>query len=412
MLENPLPAAPSTANILAAAEQPQVPLAVDVGTVLESAFAFTQFQEQVGDVLARGLPLSVAIIGLDQRQDAAEGFRRVSYGIAESAGLYATPPQDIEVVVAAGALSPAEAWAVRCEYLQRGPLYLLAGEQELRVNPDQRGRFREFWGQLWLLQRDRHVRLACAPLVRSVSPLLAHETGSTVLPRSAIQAPVGSAWMQQTIDLRRFADTRGVLDRTQLRIELQRRIDAALALHEQTDWPNASLRHDSWLNRRLAIIITGIGDLVLRRRQDPRALASLASLRKTMSWIRSTLLQRSRDLALSGDTLPAIGQFDSAHRLGVNRERWEARWTEAINQHASASRNLLVMSPWSVFPTQVDPDPAYLNLLPLLDFADACAFPQHPQLRGWNIKHFMQLHQRTWAVLERRGDIQRFAERV
>ena len=412
MLENPVPAAPSTATILAAATRPQVPLAVDVNVVLESAFAFTQFQEQVGDVLARGLPLSVVITGLDQRQDAIECFTRVSSGVAAAAGRYATSPRDIEVALPAGAMLPNEAWAARCEHLQKGPLYLLAGEHELRIHPDQRPRFRQFWEQLWQLQPDRHVRLACAPLVRSVSPLLAHETGATVLPRSAIQVPVGSAWIRQTIDLRRFADTRGVLDRTQLRTELQRSIDAALAFHEPTDWPNACLRHDSWLNRRLAIVITGIGDLVVRRRQDPRELASLASLRRTLHWIRSLLLQRSRDLALAGDTLPAITRFDSVHGLGVNRERWEARYSAAITEHACASRNLLVMSPWSVFPTQLDADPAYLNLLPLLDFADACAFPEPPQLRGWNIKHFMQLHQRTWAILERRGDVHRFAERV
>ena len=70
------------------------------------------------------------------------------------------------------------------------------------------------------------------------------------------------------------------------------------------------------------------------------------------------------------------------------------------------------MSPWSLFPTATEPDPAYMNLLPLLDFADACAFPQLPQLATWNVKDFMQLYQRTCAVLERRDGAQWFAERV
>ena len=412
MLKTPVSAASLTANKPIAAARPQVPLMVDAAAVLESTFANRQFQDQAGDILSRGLPLSVAIAGLDRRQDATEGFRRIVSSIAECANRYAIPPGEVELVVAANAMLPNEAWAIRYDKLQRGPLYLLAGESELRVRPDMRPRFRRFWQQLWHLQPDRQVRLACAPLVQSSCPLLAHEPGNTVVPKSAIQAPHGSAWIGFNIDLRRFADSRGLLDRAQLRSQLYRCLDAAMESHEQTDWPNPSLRHDSWLNRRQAILISGIGDLVLRRRQDPRELACLASLRDTLRWIRATLLQRSRQLALANEILPAIGQFEPARIPGSDRERWEARWSAAINEHARISRNHIVMSPWSVFPTLIDPDPAYLNLLPLLDFADACAFPEPPQLRGWNIKDFMHLHQRTWAVLERRGDAQRFAEGV
>lgn len=412
MLENPLPAASSTATNAAAAAAPQVPLAIDVAAIPESAFAFARFTEQVGDVLSRGLPLSVAVAGLDQQQDAADCLRRVTAVIAECAGRYAVSPGAVEIVIAAHAMLPAEAWTIRRDELGRGPLYLLAGEHELRVRPELRPRFRRFWQQLWRLQTDRQLRLACAPLVRSSCPLLAHEAGRTVLPGSALQVPYGSAWVRQDLDLCRYADANGVLDRARLRAGLQRSIDTAIAIHEQTDWPSASLRHDSWLNRRQAIFISGIGDLVLRRRQDPRELGCLASLRKTMRWIRDTLMQRSKQLAASGDVLPAIGQFDLANTLGAHRERWQARWSVAISEHASACRHHFVMSPWSVFPTRVDPDPVYLNLLPLLDFADAGAFPEPPPLHGWNINNFMQLHQRAWAVLERRDEAQRIAERV
>ena len=412
MLQNPLPARLPAVDTAAVADLPRVALTIDARAAVESQAGLTRFQNQVGDILSRSLPLSVAITGLEELDAASVVFAQVCSCIAACAVRLGTQPGDIEIVIAAHAMSPLTAWKARCESLERGPLYLVAGEHDLRMVSGDHARFQEFWQELWQLRSEQHLRLACAPLVRSHCPLLAHEIGATVLPQAAVQVPTGSAWICQLIELRRFANASGVLDRERLRSELQRCIDQGLAAHAHTDWPTASLRHDSWLNRRLAINLTGIGDLVQRRRQDPRQIACLATLRKTLRWIRMTLTEYSARVALSDELLPAIAQFDPVWSLRSDRDQWQARWSAAIKEHARACRNLVVMSPWSVFPTTNDPDPAYMNLLPLLDFADACAFPRSPRLASWNSKDFMQLYQRTWAVLERRNGAQWFAEQV
>ena len=412
MLQNPLPARPPACETSIVAEVPRVALTLAAGAILEPPPGLSRFRDQVGDILSRGLPLSVSITGLDQVAAANGVFSQACAAIAACAAQTGTPPGDIEIAIAANALSPRAAWTTRCDALGRGPLYLLAGEHDLRRQAGDRPRFPRFWHELWQLRSERHVRLACAPLVRSHCPLLAHEIGATVLPQAAIQVPASSAWITQPIELSRFASASGVLDRARLRAELQRCVDQALTAHTHTDWPTAGLRHDSWLNRRLAIHLVGIGDLVQRRRQDPRDIACLATLRSTLRWCRTTLTAYSRRLAESHELLPAIGQFDPVWSLRSDRDRWQARWSAAIKEHARACRNLVVMSPWSVFPTATEADPAYMNLLPLLDFADACAFPKLPQLAAWNINDFMQLYQRTCAVLERRDGAQWFAERV
>ena len=411
MLENPVPAAQMAASAHPATGSPSIPLRVDAQVILGGGSAFQQFREQVGNVLSRNLRLSISIAGLDGGPQAGDCLRRVCAGLEACTAPY-TPTRELELVIGAGALQPDRAWEIRAGMLGRGPLYLLASERNIRTYLRDRARFRMCWQALLQLQSERCVRLACAPLVRSCCPLLTHEVGSVVLPRVAVQAPSHSAWLTRTIDLCRFADSNGVLDRARLRAELHACIDASLAAHRCTEWPTASLRHDSWLNRRLAICVSGIGDLVVRRRQDPRDLACLASLRDALRFIQTALSQRSRHIALSGDAVPAIGRLESPHAAGMDQGRWAAHWNAALHEHATACRYALVLSPWSVFPRLSQPDPAFLNLLPILYFADACAFPEPPVVQDWNVKDFIQLYQRTWATLERRAGVQLFAERV
>ena len=56
-------------------------------------------------------------------------------------------------------------------------------------------------------------------------------------------------------------------------------------------------------------------------------------------------------------------------------------------------------------------DLRYADLLPLLRFADACAFPEPPGLKRWNINEFKAFHQRAWAVLGQRDTAHSIAER-
>ena len=65
-------------------------------------------------------------------------------------------------------------------------------------------------------------------------------------------------------------------------------------------------------------------------------------------------------------------------------------------------RNLLAISPWGLFPAG-DIDPRYINLLPLLRFADTCAVDILPDMGEWTFAAFKRFHQQAAAVLHQRG---------
>ena len=204
------------------------------------------------------------------------------------------------------------------------------------------------------------------------------------------------------------------IDESLLEEALRARVDAADAVHDTTAWPTPQMRHDAWLNRRLAIMVTGIGDVVLRRGADPRQFSCLRDLGDLFAWIRSIVVARSREIAQRSEPVPALTETDPTRFLSIGNDidTWNRVWRRAIDSNAVRHRNLLVLSPWSVFPGQADDTAGFLDLLPLLEFADCCSFAGAPPLRDWNINFFRNLHQRAWAVLEQRLVRQSFAEPV
>ena len=60
------------------------------------------------------------------------------------------------------------------------------------------------------------------------------------------------------VDLARFSTSAGRLDEEALRHALQSCDDIGDAMHDVVQWSSPGERHDAWLNRRLAIIVTGI----------------------------------------------------------------------------------------------------------------------------------------------------------
>ncbi|MDH3533127.1 MAG: hypothetical protein OEO82_09370 [Gammaproteobacteria bacterium] len=393
-----------------------VNLSIDAGAVLASQLAAGRFREQVFAVLTERLPLAVRVAGLAAEAHAEAMFAQVCTEIAAAVAEAQSAVGAVEIAVSARALAPRDAWLTRQESLGKGALYMLADESMLRPDSrcDGRERYDAFWEQLWRLRSERFVRAAYAPHVKSLCPLLCGEKGDAIVPSLAIQAPSGSAWVAMRLDLPGFADAGGTLREDLLQKALQHCVDSGEAVHEQARWATAGMRHDGWLNRRLAIEITGIGDLVVRRGHDPRQFACLQNLCDLLRWVQAVLHKRSRAIAARAGCVPALGHINPIRALpgGHNRDSWCQRWRAALEQHAIRHRNMLVLSPWSVFPTRLRPDAAFLDLLPLIDFADACAFPRPPPLQSWNINDFRNLHQRAWAVLEHNGARQLIAEQV
>jgi hypothetical protein len=260
------------------------------------------------------------------------------------------------------------------------------------------------WGTLWELRTELRVSTAFADRVMPQCPLLSAERARAIVAPVGLQVPADSAWVCMGIDLVRFTCRDGRIDEPALKRCLEACVDVGDALHDVLAWPTVDLQHDAWLNRRLAIVVSGFGDLLRIRAMSPADHESLRYLNQLLLWLRMSAQSRSHAIAERTDPLPAIALSDPSHELprGSIREDWRRRWREAVRATLVRHRNLLVISPWSLFPSEARADYRYAELLPLLRHCDACAFGQKPPIDHWNLSQFKYFHQRARAVLKQR----------
>ena len=272
----------------------------------------------------------------------------------------------------------------------------------------------DYWSRYWRLRGAANVYTMFAGTIVSQCPLLSAERADIVASPNGLQVPAGTAWVPIEVDLAPFLCTSGVLDEGRLKKTLRHCVDSGERIHDTWVWPTPDMQHDSWLNRRLAIQLTGIGDVIQRMGLAPDSHGSLRFLNQLLLSVRETLRARSRELALQLEPLPAISLSDPSLSLprGNIRDDWQRRWRESVAATQVRHRNLLVLSPWSLFPSGEAADYRYSELLPLLRHADACAFRRSVSIRHWNLKEFKRFHQRTMAVLQQRGATPRFAQCV
>jgi hypothetical protein len=386
-----------------------VALSVDTSTILAADNAANQFGQQAYDILAAGLPLSVTASKTGAGHEAETRFGALCDLLRLAMDRAAADPAQIEIVCEAGSLAPQQAWLCRNSRLGDGPLYLLPDDSLL-----QQDRYERFWPQLWNLRNTNTVRFACAPVVVSPCRLLSAELASGVLPGVALQIPPGSAWLPLRLDISRFTDNRGELQQEQFEQALRRSVELGDQLHRLVAWPTAQARHDAWLNRRLAITVTGLGDLMQQQGFDPGCFEALQSLCNVMHMAMSALHWQSRQVALRRDRLPALLQTDPSRKMprGVARNSWHQRWSRAADAAATGHRNLFVLPLWSIFPQNGPADVRYTDLLPVLGIANACAFSAPPDLSHWTVGEFKRFHQRAWAVLQQREAAHQIAERI
>ena len=216
------------------------------------------------------------------------------------------------------------------------------------------------------------------------------------------------------MDLQDYCDARGVLDLPALSDCLHGAIDAAEQMHDAGDWPTPAMRHDSWSNRRVALLIEGIGDLTRARGADPGSLDTLHELSDLLQHVRNTVDEYSRRLAAQYEYAPSLRIRKEDRRASgvIEMAGWQSRWQSALRHTATRHRNLLALSPWSLFPRGEPADSSYSDLLPLLAYADACAFAEPPSRRAWNTKEFKHFHRRLAAVLAQKDAQHMFAEQV
>ncbi len=289
--------------------------------------------------------------------------------------------------------------------LGSGPRYVILDSLQMKHHKDSRVQevTEKNWSFLWR-QRDFENRMlpAYGAGVRTGCPLLGDEAAEALLPLHGIQVPAGSAWLPIGVNLPHFADDKGQIDWPLLQSALESCIDLGDQLLDVINWPTACQRSDALLNRRLAIVVSGVGDLVRLHGNDPGCLKCLQWVDAIMKRVRKTLWDRSHVIAGQTGLLPALARADPSAGLcdHSHRQNWQRRWHLALASSAVRHRNLLVMSPYSVLPEGGEESDRFIDLLPILVHADAYAFAGQPRLSGWNLGHFKRFHTRAWAVMQ------------
>ena len=385
-------------------------ITVDAASLGYSNGAADRFRQQAFAVLARGLPLSVALLAPGAAGDSHAGFAAACDQLYRARCAAGAASGAVAIVVDPLAIPPGTAADIRGQALGPGPLYLLA--DGLLQHRGAAATREDIW--LWLRNPDLQGSLlaALAPVVMPPCTLLSAELAHCVQPATAVQVPAGSAWLPVRLDVTEFTDAAGDIELAALERTLRRCVRIGDALHDLIVWPTAKLCHDAWLNRRLSIELTGFGDLADRRGLDPQRFDHLQELCGVLRHMCDTLRAESQALARQQGFLPAYGACDPSRKFprGALRNGWRSRWLDAVDAQATRHRNLIAMSPWCVFPRDRPVDYRYADLLPLLSFADAGVFPSPPDLSHWNRNKFMDFHRRAWAVLQQRGGGYQIAE--
>ena len=338
--------------------------------------------------------MSLHLFWPQDKEHATAEFESFCRGLAHALDLAGVNKTALEITLTGQTPQPGAAWQIRRDVLSAGPLNIICDEPSMSA--------REFWLQLWDLRAETNVRAAFWPLVTSPCALLTAEHADNILPGLGLQASSESAWITATLSLNDYADSRGELDDSSLALALDDVFAKADLAHTNAQWPTAVMQHDAWMNRRLAIRVEGLADYAKRCGLAPEQHSTLQRLRQILLRIRQVLRQCSQQQAKMNGLLPAIDLHNPAGKLpaGPQRDRWESRWQSAVEQAAVSHRNMLVLSPWALFP-RGNADLRWMDLLPLLRLADACVFRDRPDISDWNINEFKHFHRRTWALMRR-----------
>ncbi len=360
--------------------------------------AAEQFVRQSQDILVGGRALGVRLASSGARDGGVPVVAGLLRDAAEDAN---ARPASIALSVCARGLSVREAWRARLERLGAGPLIVVGEPPEAPAE----------WRVLWELRNKLGLRAAVAAEVVSPCSLLAAEPAAVVEPVMQIQVPVASAWVGRRIWLPDFVTSEKCVDESAL---LQAAADAVESADEalaHASLPTSRMRYDAWLNRRLAVELAGIGTLVLCLGLDPADFGTLLELSSLVARLRQALVRESRGLASAHGPVPALEQVARWPPMTDERLRrgWLKRWHSALEASAQRHRNLVIMSPWSLFPENEAPI-VFANLVPLLRYADACAFPEPPDLSAWSFPEFVNFHRQVAAVLQQRTPQRQIAE--
>ena len=381
---------------------------VSVQQALQSQLTAEHLMRRVTLLVHEQVPLTLALWELgaeDESVTALEDFCGILRAALAAEGLAAG-----QVGISMQShLVPLKAYLLICTaILGRGPRYIVLDSLQMRHHDCDvvQAEADSNWSFLWSVRNaSATVVPAYAASVTTRCPLLGDETATAVLPEAGQQAPVESAWLPMQIRLPDFSDGRGRLHWESLETALQQAVETGDQILEHLYWHLPQQRNDAWQNRRLAIAVDGLGDLVVERGADPGDLRCLQWIDGAVARIHAILWDRSRTLAQQTEPLPALLSNWPAVSwdCDIKKSDWDVRWRRAVANSAVRHRNMLVLSPYAVLPRCSAASYDFVDLLPVLHHADAFSFA-NPRVEGFrNCTEFATFHRRAWAVMQRRN---------
>lgn len=250
--------------------------------------------------------------------------------------------------------------------------------------------------------REPGIRLVLGQTSRPACALAWGERSDAVLPVSQFEVRADTAWLALGLRL----DQLGLRNARDGWRELRRLLRAALRLADnlvdQLHWASCELAQDALVNRRVAMHVTGIGDLVDRWRLDPTAVPALNLAVRSVALLRRLMLRESNALARERGPFPGLELRELSSSL--SRNFGEERARRLLRQAGLRHRHLLVLSPFSVFPERASrhPLPAYLHLLPVIRTADTIAMHGQSMAGALPLPAYRRLVRTSWAIARNR----------
>ena len=259
------------------------------------------------------------------------------------------------------------------------------------------------WEQLTRIShQDPGVVLIPEATTLPLSDLHSSELCEVAMPQSLFEAPADSAWLALQLDVSRLADPIAGIGFRRLRPILRAGLRFADNLIDCVDWPWASLRLDAMLNRRVAVHLVGIGDLVDRLDLNPLDFKSLQLVARWLGSMKRVLIRESAALARRRGPFPGLGVNDLVRNLAPHYGLKDAE--RLIRQRSLRHRHLLAISPWAIFPSAASNHPTidYCNLLPTIACADTINMYGDRKRHALPLRDYRQLMRMTWALSRNR----------
>ena len=257
----------------------------------------------------------------------------------------------------------------------------------------------EIWKSLMSLSHlDEQIKLVPVMAARPLSGLHATERGQGVMPGGLFEVRANTAWMILEIDATRL--TSPAFLRSQLGLCLR----FADNLIDIQDWPLPALRLDALLNRRIALHIGRLGQMIANAGLNPASFGTLRQLQRWLWLVRKSFIQESNRLARNRGPFPAFGATELVASLAPCYGVADAN--RLIRNRSVRHRHLLALSPFSVFPDKrgFEVDYIWFYLLPVIICADTLSMFGNDMRKRLRPKAWSRMLQLTGAMASGSGD--------